>query len=116
MNEFERIFSLIHNEIKPNVGYVQFKKMLIVYSENIMKRFLNGKSMCICHIEPLKNGLRGTSNYNKETNRYRITINEEVVKAFMMVLILLIYLLFFMKFHMFMMNLVSKIKILKTLI
>ena len=37
MNEFERIFSLIHNEIKPNVGYVQFKKMLIVYSEEIMK-------------------------------------------------------------------------------
>lgn len=81
MNEFERIFSLIHNEIKPNVDYVQFKKMLIVYSEEIMKSFLNGKSMCICHIEPLKNGLRGTANFNEETNRYRITISEEVVKS-----------------------------------
>ena len=70
MNEFEKIFSLIHNEIKPNVGYVQFKKTLIVYSEEIMKNFLNGKSKCICHIEPLKNGLRGTANYNEETKTW----------------------------------------------
>ena len=81
MDKFERIFSLIHNEIKPNVDYVQFKKMLIVYSEKIMKSFLNGKSMCICHIESLKNGLRGTANYNKKTNTYRITISEAVVKS-----------------------------------
>ena len=68
MNEFEKIFSLIHNQIKPNVDYVQFKKMLIVYSEQIVKSFLNGKSMCICHIEPLKKGLKGTTNFNEKTN------------------------------------------------
>lgn len=81
MNEFERIFSLIHNEIKPNVDYVQFKKMLIVYSEEIMKNFLKGESMCICHVEPLRKGLKGVESFNEETNTYRITINEEVVKS-----------------------------------
>ena len=42
MNEFEKMFSLIHNQIEPNIDFLQFKNIIIDYSEKVMKSFLNG--------------------------------------------------------------------------
>lgn len=80
MNEFENIFSLIHNQLKLSIDYNQFKDMLIKYAEQIMKGFLEGKANCICRIKLLKKGHKGSEESNAETNTYIITISEEVVK------------------------------------
>ena len=50
MNEFENIFSLIHNQEKLSIDYNQFKDILIKYAEQIMKSFLDGKANCIIRV------------------------------------------------------------------
>lgn len=81
MNEFEKMFSLIHNQIEPNIDFLQFKDILIDYSEKVMKSFLNGQALCRCYIKPLKEGHKGSESYNEKTNTFEITISEKVIKS-----------------------------------
>lgn len=80
MNEFENIFSLIHNQEKLSIDYNQFKDILIKYAEQIMKSFLDEKANCICRIKHLIKGHKGSEMSDAETNTFTITISEEVVK------------------------------------
>ncbi len=80
MNEFEKCFALIHNQIKLSIDYNQFKDIFIKYAEQVMNSFLNGKANCICIIKLLRKGLKGYETYDKKTNTYIVGINEEIVK------------------------------------
>ena len=81
MNEFENIFSLIHNQEKLNIDYNQFKDLLIKYAEKVMKSFLGDKAQCCCCVKPLEKGHKGSEVFIEDTNTFRITISEAVVKS-----------------------------------
>lgn len=81
MNEFENIFSLIHNQEKLSIDYNQFKDLLIKYAEKVMKSFLGDKAQCCCCVKPLEKGHKGSEVFIEDTNTFRITISEAVVKS-----------------------------------
>ena len=81
MNEFENYFSLIHNEVKLNIDFYQFKNSLIKYAEQVMNSFLGEKAQCNCYIKPLEKDIKGSEGFVEETNTFQIIISEKVVKS-----------------------------------
>lgn len=81
MDEFESCFSLIHNQVKLNIDFNQFKDLLIKYAEKVMKSFLGDKAQCCCCVKPLEKGHKGSEVFIEDTNTFRITISEAVVKS-----------------------------------
>ena len=81
MNEFEKLFSLIHEGKKPNIEYSKFKDILTNYIESLMKGIVQGKANYVCRIKPLDKGHHGSEGYDENSNTYVVIISENITQS-----------------------------------